>query len=115
MPVSVAVSPLPATTRGGTLESTVTVTNMSPYDKPLNLAALCPDYTERLFPPNGGTVIETHLALNCQPAGWLAAKESVTFAMRLRVPTDSSIGTATLVWQLGARGPGAKATFLVTP
>jgi hypothetical protein len=115
LPLSVVLSPLATTAPGATLEYTVTLTNVSAYDKPLNLAAECPDYTERLFLPNGQAAIETHLVLNCQPAGWLEAHASLTFAMRLPVPADAQAGTATLVWLLGERGAGVKATFQVGP
>jgi hypothetical protein len=113
LPVSVRLSALPATAPGGTLDYTVTLTNVSPYDKPLNLAVLCPAYTERLFLPSERNAIETYLALNCEAAGVLAPNVPVTFTMRLPIPVDSAAGTATLVWQLGARGPAAKATFKI--
>jgi hypothetical protein len=113
LPVSVALSPLPATVPGGTLDYAVTLTNLSAFDKSLNLAALCPAYTERLYLPNEPKSIETHLALNCAPVGVLAANVGVTFTMRLPIPADSPTGTATLVWQLGTSGPAAKATFRI--
>jgi hypothetical protein len=90
----------------------VTLTNRSPYDKPLNIAFLCPSYTERLFLPDNRTV-ETHLALNCELAGWLAGGAIVTFAMRLTIPSDSPAGTGTLIWILGHQGAAAKATFRI--
>jgi hypothetical protein len=115
LPVSVVLSPLPTTAPGANLEYTVTLTNISAYDKPLNLATECPDYTARLFLPNALAAIDTHLVLNCQAAGWLEAHASVTFAMRLPIPADAQAGTATLVWLLGERGAGMKATFQVGP
>ena len=115
LPIDVTISPLPPTPPGGTLEYTVTLTNVSAYDKPLNLAVVCPTYTERLFVPRASAATETRLALNCGPAGVLAANVPVTFAMRLPIPADATLGTATLVWQMGARGPVAKATFEIRP
>ena len=115
LPIEVTISPLPRTPPGGTLAYTVTLTNVSAYDKTLNLAAFCPTYTERLFLPGAGAAIETHLALNCAPAGVLGANASVMFAMRLSIPADAMAGTASLTWQLGTRGPAAKASFEIGP
>ena len=115
LPIDVTISPLPPAPPGGTLEYTVTLTNVSAYDKPLNLAAFCPTYTESLFLPGASAAIQTHLALNCGPAGVLAANVPLTFAMRLPIPADAPPGTATLVWQLGGRGPAAKVTFEIRP
>lgn len=89
----------------------VTLTNITPYDKPLNLSALCPSYTESVSLPGGaGTVTETYL-LNCAAAGILQPRSSLTFAMRVGIPPDAEVGTAGLRWQLGERGPADKATF----
>jgi hypothetical protein len=115
LPIAVTLSPLRATKPGGTLDYTVTLTNISPFDKPLNLAALCPTYTERLAFPGGHAPVDTRHALNCGPAGVLAADVPVTFAMRLPIPADAPPGTASLVWQLGERGPGAKAAVAIRP
>jgi hypothetical protein len=115
LPIDVMISPFPPTPPGGTLEYAVTLTNVSAYDKPLNLAAFCPTYTESLFVPGATAAVQTHLALNCGPAGLLAANVPVTFAMRLPIPAGAAPGTASLVWQLGARGPAAKATFEIGP
>jgi hypothetical protein len=111
LPISVTVPALGSTVVGGTLDYTVTLTNVSPYDKPLNLTAFCPAYTERVFLPSKPKPIDVSLALNCEAAGVLAPNVGVAFAMRLPIPPGSPAGTATLVWQLGARGPAAKATF----
>jgi len=115
LPIDVTISPLPRTPPGGTLEYTVTLRNVSAYDKPLNLAAFCPTYTQRLFLPGAGAALETQLALNCGPAGVLEPNASATFAMRLPIPRDAASGTASLTWQLGARGPAAKASFEIGP
>jgi len=115
LPIDVTISPLPPTAPGGTLEYTVTLTNVSAYDKPLNLAAICPTYTESLFVVGAKGAVQTHLALNCGPAGVLAANVPATFVMRLPIPADAPRGAATLVWQLGMRGSAAKATFEIGP
>ena len=115
LPVSVSVSPLPTTRPGSTLTYTVTLTNHLPYDKPLNLAAFCPNYTERLFAPGSTSALETHLALNWQPGTFIPPGGSATFAMRLGIPADAAAGTASLVWQLGERGPATKVTFQIAP
>jgi Protein of unknown function (DUF4232) len=115
LPVAVTLSPLPPTPPGGILDYTVTLTNVSPFDKSLNLAALCPTYTERLSFTGSRAAVDIHLALNCGPAGVLAAHFPMTFAMRLPIPADAPPGTASLVWQLGERGPGAKGAFEIRP
>ena len=113
--MAVSLSPLPATPRGGTLDYTVTLTNISPFDKPQNLAAFCPTYTERLLLPARAAAVETHRLLNCGPVGVLAPNVPVTFAIRLPIPADAAPGAATLVWAIGSRGPAAKATFEIVP
>jgi hypothetical protein len=115
LPVAITLSALPATKPGGTLDYTVTLTNVSEFAKPINLATLCPTYTERLSLPAGRPAIETQLALNCGPAGVLQPNLPVTFSMRLPIPADAAPGTAGLLWQLGTGGPGAKATFEIGP
>jgi len=115
LPVSVTLSPLPPTTPGGSLDYSVTLTNTMAFDKPLNLAADCPTYTQRLFVPGATASVDIHLALNCGPAGVLAPHVPVTFTMRLPIPADSPPGSATLVWQLGDRGPAVKTTFEIRP
>jgi hypothetical protein len=96
------------------LDYTVTLTNISAYDKPMNLSAFCPSYVQRLFLPGSSDAIETRLALNCEPAGIMYAGVSATFEMRLSIPADAPPGTATLAWQLGDTGPGVKTRFQIT-
>jgi hypothetical protein len=115
LPVIVTLSALPATAPGATLDYTVTLTNISAFDKPLNLAALCPTYATRLILPGIGTSTVSHLRLNCDAAGVLAPNVPITFAMRLSIPADAPSGAATLVWQMGDRGPAAKATVTIAP
>jgi Protein of unknown function (DUF4232) len=115
LPVTVTLSPLPTVAPGADLAYTVTLTNKDAYGKPINLAALCPTYTERLYLPGGASSLDTSLALNCAAAGVLAGSASLTFEMRLPIPSDAPAGTATLVWQLGERGPATKVTFQIGP
>jgi hypothetical protein len=113
LPVRVTLSALPATAPGATLDYTVTLMNISTFDKPLNLAALCPTYVAKLTLPGSGTSTVAHLRLNCDAAGDLAPNIPIIFAMRLAIPADAPPGAATLVWQLGDRGPAAKATVTI--
>jgi hypothetical protein len=115
LPLTVTLSALPATAPGAVLTYTVTLTNVSAYDKSLNLAFLCPAYVERLDLPGAGAQVETTHVLNCGPAGTLAGGASVTFEMRLPIPSTAPTGTAGIVWQLGQRGPAAKAVFQIQP
>jgi hypothetical protein len=114
LPMSVSIPPLPAVAPGSTLVYTVTLTNTSGYDKPLNLPAFCPSYEERLFLPGSHTSVESRRLLNCGPVGVMTLGLSVTFEMRLRIPEDATAGIATLLWQLGDRGPGLKVTFPIS-
>lgn len=115
LPVKVTLAALPATAPGATLDYTVTLTNLSALDKPLNLAAPCPTYVTRLTLPGSGRSTVAHLRLNCDAAGVLEPNVPANFAMRLPIPADAPPGTATLVWQLGDRGPAAKGTFTIAP
>lgn len=115
LPVKVTLSALPAIAPGATLDYTVTLTNISPFEKPLNLAALCPTYVERLALPGSGTSTVAHLRLNCDAGGVLEPNVPITFAMRLPIPADATPGAATLVWQMGDRGPSSKATVTIAP
>jgi hypothetical protein len=113
LPVKVTLSALPAAAPGATLDYAVTLTNISAFGKTLNLAALCPTYAVRLLLPGIGTSTIARLRLNCDAAGVLAPNVPITFAMRLSIPADARPGAATLVWQLGDRGPAAKATVTI--
>jgi hypothetical protein len=100
---------------GQTLEYTVTLTNHSQYDKPINLAAECPSFVERLFLPSGGPPVESRHILNCEPAGVMTVGLDRTFDMRVDIPADAGQGKATLVWQLGFTGEGTKVSFEIGP
>jgi hypothetical protein len=115
LPVKVTLSSLPATAPGATLDYTVTLTNISAFDKPLNLAALCPTYATRLILPGIWTSTVARLRLNCDAAGALEPNVPITFAMQLPIPADAPPGAATLVWQMGDRGPAAKAIVTIAP
>jgi len=113
LPFDFVVSLPPTARAGATLDYTVTLTNHSPYDKPINLAADCPSFVQRLSMPSGRPTIEARSVLNCGPAGVLAGGASRTFEMRLDIPADAGQGSATLVWQLGFTGIGDKQTFQI--
>jgi hypothetical protein len=113
LPINVVISSLPATAPGATLDYTVTLTNVSDFDKPLNLAALCPTYVTKLILAGIGTSTVAHLRLNCDAAGVLEPNVPITFAMRLPIPAGTPPGAATLVWQLGDRGPAGKAALTI--
>lgn len=110
--LGVAVSLPPSVQPGDVLDYTVTLTNHDPYDKPYNLAVMCPSYTERLILPGSTSVAERYL-LNCDPAGVVAGGASRTFEMRLVVPADAPTGLAAVVWQLGQTGAGVKVTLSI--
>jgi hypothetical protein len=115
LPVAITLSQPPKIHPGDTLTYTVAITNRSAYQKPLDLAGECPNYNETLFLPGSGQTIKVELALNMLPTTFLAAGERATLEMRVPIPADAATGTATIVWQIGARGPAAKATFEVGP
>ncbi len=72
----------------------------------------CPTYVELL----GGGREEWYL-LNCRPVGILQPRQSVRFAMRLRVPKNARLGGSGLLWLLGPKTdlpPTAVAPVLVT-
>jgi len=102
-PLTVTISAVGANL-GEPLDYTVTLAYVADDDKQVNFAADCPNYTERLVLSDRRTIVETH-ALNCEPAGIIRRGESVTFAMRLRIPDDAASGTARLGWTLGDGGP----------
>ncbi len=91
----------------------MTLTNIGSYGKPINLAAGCPTYIERLLVPGLAAPQDTKRVLNCGPAGVLDVGASATFEMRAQIPANAHSGTATLVWLLGDQGPSAKVTFEV--
>jgi hypothetical protein len=111
LPVLVTISALPQVAPGSILEYTVTLTNVTPYDKPLNLAAFCSSYTESISLPKRTATHEETYELNCADAGTLEPNSSLSFAMRVTIPADAPLGTAGLRWQLGQRGPAGKTTF----
>jgi hypothetical protein len=59
--------------------------------------------------------VPTTYQLNCGQSVVLEPGAPVRFAMRIAIPPDSAAGTASLVWQLGARGPSGKTTFVIAP
>lgn len=91
---------VPASVRAGDILSyTVTITNVG--QSPAAFSDPCPSYHEDLFPisPQDGPLPGKHLyLLNCQPVQPIAAGSSVTFAMRLGVPSAAIPGKYTLLW-----------------
>jgi hypothetical protein len=115
LPFTVTIPSLATVQPGSILGYSVTLTNIDAFDKPINLAAMCPSYVEKLFVPGSDASVDTELVLNCSPAGTVDPGASRTFEMRLAIPSDASTGKASLVWQLGQRGPAAKVVFTIGP
>lgn len=91
---------VPASVRAGDILSyTVTITNVG--QSPAAFSDPCPSYHEDLFPTNAQAMPlpGKHLyLLNCQPVQHIAPGASVTFAMKLDVPSAAVPGTYTLLW-----------------
>ena len=91
----------PATlSAGATASYTVTLANHSATALPL---APCPSYTEYLDVSSGpgkSLYLVRHYYLNCGAIRQIPARETVTFAMRMPVP--SRAGQAKFGWQLQA-------------
>jgi len=91
---------VPASVRAGDILSyTVTITNVG--QSPAAFSDPCPSYHEDLFPISAQAwpLPGKHLyLLNCQPVQHIAAGASVTFAMRLDVPSVAIPGQYTLLW-----------------
>jgi len=95
---------VPSSVRAGEpLVYAVTLTN--PTGLPMDLATNCPNYGEQLFPNdsigNPPGAIKPMFQLNCKPAGTIQPSKSLTFEMRLAVPTDEAPGSYTLYFALG--------------
>jgi hypothetical protein len=99
MNVLTATLATPATfTAGATASYTVTLHNHSAATVRL---APCPSYTEYLAAspgPGKSRYLARHFYLNCAAIRQIAARGSVTFAMRMPVP--STDGQAKFGWQL---------------
>jgi len=95
----------PATLSAGTTASyTVTLHNHSAAAVPLTP---CPSYTQYLDVSSGPRLsqyLARHYYLNCTAIRQIPARESVTFAMRMLVP--SRAGQAKFGWQLQASNVG---------
>ena len=99
---------------GQVLAYTVTLTNPSGSDVPLNP---CPAYDE--FVGSGSTTVWVatirHYYLNCDATSSIPAGGSLTFEMRLTLPADQPGGMAKFGWDLqGGGGPWAIALLEVT-
>ena len=106
LPLRVDVAVPGSAVAGTDLAYTVTLTNIDVGGKPVDLPGGCPSYVERLFLPDRRETTARYL-LNCAGAGPIGAGESRTFEMRIAVPRDAGVGQATLLWQLGDRGPNS--------
>jgi hypothetical protein len=88
---------------GGTLDYTVTLSNVDSV--PLALDP-CPAYTEELYRPKDPQPYEERWLLNCNdlpPKLWPG--EAATVAMRMAVPADMPLGPMQLAWAFaGGRG-----------
>ncbi|TMB70494.1 MAG: hypothetical protein E6J51_03350 [Chloroflexi bacterium] len=70
-------------------------------DVPATFSDPCPSYHEDLYPisAQAGPLPGKHVyLLNCQPVQSIAAGASVTFAMRLDVPSAAIPGKYNLLW-----------------
>lgn len=103
LPLPVVTLKLPSSVRAGeTLVYEVTLTN--PTLVPIDLVANCPNYGEVLFRDpigNPPVAIKPMFQLNCKPAGTIRPSKSLTFEMRLAVPTDQAPGSYRLYFTLG--------------
>jgi hypothetical protein len=73
----------------------------------------CPNYIEALTPSSPQAYV-----LNCRPIGEIAARETVRFAMRIRVPATARLGIGSLTWELAPKtyeAPFAPAALWVLP
>jgi hypothetical protein len=115
LPVRVSIE-IPASVAPGTDQDyIVDLLNVSQFGKPINLFPPCPSYTESLTLPGTTRDVPTTYQLNCGQSVVLEPGAPVRFAMRIAIPPDSAAGTASLVWQLGARGPSGKTAFVIAP
>lgn len=73
----------------------------------------CPSYVEDLTPWPAQTYV-----LNCRPAGTIAPRATVLFAMEIQVPATARLGIASLTWELAPKtyeAPFAPAALWVVP
>jgi DNA-binding CsgD family transcriptional regulator len=88
---------LPAKTAAGQeLNFAVEITNVS--DSPFSFGDVCPNY---ILIVGNKAVYDTH-ALNCRPAGTIAAGGHALFAMQVAVPADLAPGAYDIDWSLDA-------------
>jgi len=87
------------------------------YAAPISFGsqADCPNYHQALYGIDTVVILDRSYQLNCGDAGTVAPGKSVTFEMRLQVPTTMPIGTYTLHWgfQIDALFPGIETTVRV--
>lgn len=106
---------LPATAHlGETLDFQVRLTNIS--DHAVELAPPCPTYSIG-FKPVASPADRTTYLLNCEPAGRLQPGQSVTFAMRYKIPptTETAPNPRLLIWSLDYYGANANGEVTISP
>jgi len=113
-PLTAQISAPPTAAPGQILMYTVTLTNAGSTDVPLSP---CPAYDE--FVGTGSTkpwvATVLHYYLNCDASPTIPAGGSVTFEMRLSIPSDQPGGMAKFGWDIqGGGGPWANAPLTVT-
>lgn len=84
-------------TRGERFHYEVAITNTG--TRPFRFAAAsCPVYEQQL---EGGR--PQVYVLNCRPAGAIAPRQTVVFAMEISIPADARSGNNSLAWELAPR------------
>jgi hypothetical protein len=107
-PLSITVKVPDHVRAGQLLHYEVVLTNSS--GAPFHFHGECPSYTENSS-RDGAKIVANH-QLNCPSVGWLAADQSVTFAMALDIPASTLPGPGTLRWIMhyafgGSEGSGS--------
>ncbi len=95
-----SITALPSIARGAVLIYRVTLRNTSATSVTLSP---CPSYTEVLG-TGGSTPIQQTLLLNCAAASAIAGNPSLTYEMRLSVPSSAAAGPTKLSWKLDVAG-----------
>lgn len=113
-PLTALITAPPTAKAGTTLTYSVTLSNTTGAAYSLSP---CPAYTE--FVGTGSTTwVATVLnyELNCDATPAIPARGSVTFQMRLALPTDQPAGSGKFGWELqGDSGPWANAQLEILP
>jgi hypothetical protein len=101
----------PATVSAG--DTLIYVADLSnPTDQPISLDR-CPGYVETARPMS--TPVKEVYALNCDSVAVIAARQTVRFEMRMRIPSDTSPGTLTVFWALAGPEEGSGSATVSVP